>query len=120
MEFFYTSALGVPPSEIVRIYATGSTSGVNVPTGQVVDRLGTAFDFNSITMPSTTKYTNGAPLYTIKPTAVGSTVVNPAAAGTLARLSRDDCRGLQALYSTIGCSGIVCQDRTFLTVIPSL
>ncbi|OQV21520.1 hypothetical protein BV898_04422 [Hypsibius exemplaris] len=99
------TTLGAPAAEIVREYGTAAVAPVVITAGQTTDTMTTNFDLNSITMIAPTKYAISAaqPIYTV----IAGTVP-----GNLARLSFDDCRGLQALYSTLGCNaaGIQCAD----------
>ena len=92
---------------------------------QTVDTFSpvTLFDWNSITIPLPTKYLNpGAQLYTVIGAATMNTITNgvpqinqPVSiiniAQNLAQLSQNDCRGLQAIYSSLRCQNVQCRDR---------
>ncbi|XP_055334825.1 embryonic protein UVS.2-like [Paramacrobiotus metropolitanus] len=79
-----------------------------------VQNVGT-FDYNSITMPSTTKYTtSGMPLYSVAQTGVPLGTV--ASIGTLSRLSQSDCTALASIYTT--CSAASCANPYPGAVIP--
>ncbi|OQV21519.1 hypothetical protein BV898_04421 [Hypsibius exemplaris] len=78
-------------------------------TAAQVDYLNTAFDFNSVTIPSASKYANpGTLLYT--PTISGVSF------GTLPRLSQGDCIGIVLQYP--GCSIASCQNPYVTQGIP--